>query len=246
MYDFTPESCDLQGWLTYMEEWAEQVGIPWETMGGTGSKKLIQFKNGKRKLEKNGFVNIEGFSIDGGVSEPGTTANWQTAAYFYPVDNYLYFCFLEDIVDFTKPELQPIIQHLLKFTGSKYGIAYQREYLKGPYWYALGVIGTAGKIEIPKSESELISKWRIEYRHSDGDYYTGLLRDVYPYNLLTEAHLQQKVNGANLEQWINKTPQHGTLDRITDQHWLWSVPSDYIPVIQKELYPSGLLLCYKP
>lgn len=249
LYDYSIDRCDLKGWFSYMEQWAQEIGIPLESVGITTSRKLIQFHNGKKKLEKTNYKDITEIEIYGSVSEPGTHLNWKTSASFFVKCNGLRqtmdLCFPDTQQPFHKGVISSYLTHLLSFGDFKYGICYQRPYNMGPADYAGGVISTSGRIELSKQDRKKISTWSHEYTFDDGSYRTGLLRDVYPFNILIDTHLNEKVGTQTLKEWIDLDPTHGTLDKLTDTHWLWSIDPVHIPAAQEALQEAGLLLCYR-
>jgi hypothetical protein len=246
LYDYTPDQCDLKGWFNYMDQWAEEIGITWESLGSKLSRKLVLYKNGKKKIANSDFGNDLNIEIYGGVSEPGTHLDLKTCASFFIEKNglrdTLLLCFPDSQKYFTQTNLRSYLKNLLQFADFKYGICYQRPYNMGPSLYAGGSLGGS---KVSEEEENKIGQWQLEYTYSDGIYRTGLLRDVYPFNILVDTHLKEPVNGKTLWAWIDSDPRHGTLDKITDHHWLWSIDPQHIPVAQEVLQEAGLLLCYK-
>jgi hypothetical protein len=245
LYDYNPEKGDLKGWFEYMEKWAEEIGIPWESASNLKGK-LMLFKNAKRKYEKLEYKGIDSTGMLGGVSEPGTHLDWKTFTNFSVEDTELRdtmdLCFPDTQVPFTQENLIPILKNLLKFADFKYGICYQRPYNMGPEAYAGGALEG---IDLPSNEEKKIGNWNRKYKLSPHHYRTGLLRDVYPFNILVNTHLTEPVGDKTLESWIDSDPRHGILDKITHSHWLWSVEPQHIPLAQEALQKAGLLLCYK-
>ncbi|MBN9565641.1 MAG: hypothetical protein J0G29_06085, partial [Alphaproteobacteria bacterium] len=72
---------------------------------------------------------------------------------------------------------------------------------------------------------------------------TGMLRDVYPLNFLSQAHLANQVEGMPFDQWVASDLARGTLNPLTDSMWSWRVEEDNIPAIREALRPTGLVLC---
>jgi hypothetical protein len=246
LYDYNPEKCDLKGWFEYMEKWTDEIGIPWESVGSNLGRKLLLYKNGRRKYEKLEYVGIDNMSMFGGVSEPGTYLDWKTCTNFSIKDNELRntmeLCFPDINASFHKKILLTFLRNLLSFADFKYGICYQRPYNMGPEAYANG---TLAGIDLPREEEKKVARWMHEYDFDDGKYRTGLLRDVYPFNILVNTHLTESVGDKTLESWIDSDSRHGSLDKITNNHWLWSVEPQHIPLAQEALQKAGLLLCYK-
>jgi hypothetical protein len=69
-----------------------------------------------------------------------------------------------------------------------------------------------------------------------------MLRDVFEFNVLSNKHLQSKINGKPLLNWILSDRLHGQLDDIGDGLWTWVVPAVGLSLIQMELQDAGLLI----
>ena len=62
-------------------------------------------------------------------------------------------------------------------------------------------------------------------------------------NLVSEPHLSQQVFDTKLQNWIESSPDHGELKKLTDTLWKWWVPEDKIEPVRDALKPMGILLC---
>ncbi|HZQ93579.1 MAG TPA: hypothetical protein VFA67_01140 [Candidatus Sulfotelmatobacter sp.] len=67
----------------------------------------------------------------------------------------------------------------------------------------------------------------------------GWLREVFALNYLTDAHLQAPVGNLTLKQWIQQTPNRGTLTPVTDEMMLWEVPDERLTELSDQLYAAG-------
>jgi hypothetical protein len=114
-----------------------------------------------------------------------------------------------------------------------------------PDEYAGGGNGTINNKSLSDEEEKKIGRWMHVYNFTDGKYRTGLLRDVYPHNIFVETHLSQMVGDQTLRAWIEANATHGRLEKLTSEHWIWSLDPDQIPHAQEALQEAGLLLCYK-
>jgi hypothetical protein len=247
LYDLEVTRTTFEEYFKWIQTWAEKTNIPWEAIGLPQAKKLILFKNGKRRLEKNGFgEELDSLELYGGGPEPGTNENWLTYSSIEGLKKgEIVVSFVDFKLPFQKEVILSLLKDILQWCQPKYGIIYQRDYEKGPYFYASGCICGIGHSDAELIERSKISNWSKQYRSNNGAYRTGLLRDVYPFNLLIDIHLGEKVGKSTLEAWINSDPKHGALEKITDTHWLWSIEPEHIPIAQEALQEAGLLLCYK-
>lgn len=98
LYDFDVEQFQLEKWLMWTEFWMDSLECSPNTMGLPHSGKFLQFRNGKRKLEKNGY-NIENIDFYGG-GEPRTDHAWKLAASFDKDNKTTYLCFDPETLSF--------------------------------------------------------------------------------------------------------------------------------------------------
>jgi hypothetical protein len=247
-YNIEETQNSIQNLFTYFEQMAEKFGYPWGSLGVGGGLKLLQYKTGKRKLEKMNYETKDPVVLLGGVDEPGTNLNWKLnfEMGFSQYSRSINFSYPADFdIDHHAFGLQ-LIKDISQFCEFEYGIGFERRYVWGPHMYCLGAIYTGSREEVPDPERKQITCWMNKYGYPDGKYKVGDLRDIYPYNMLTEPHLLRQVGSQNLKDWILSNPKHGTLEKVTDKHWLWSIDPEQIPMIQETLEPTGILLCYKP
>lgn len=241
-----PES--IKNLFLYFEPMAEKFAYPWGSLGAGGRQKLLQFKTGKRKLEKINFETENHVSLLGGVDEPGTNSNWKLnfSIDFGQYSRCLYFCYPADFdIDHHAFGLE-LMKNVSQFCDYEYGIGFERRYVWGPDMYCGGTIYTGSRLEVSDFERNQIGAWMRKYALPSGKYQVGDFRDIYSYNMLTEPHLIRQVGSKSLKDWILSNPAHGTLEKVTDRHWLWSIDPEQIPTIQEALEPTGILLCYKP
>lgn len=253
MYDFAVEEVDFKGWFYYVLKLYEHYGYPPIKMGCMGlnapkSSKLTTFKYGQKLLEKHdfkGFDVIEIYTIPqetpdiypdkGPVSvqlDIGTVSGKGEAT----------LCLDDEIEPFNRDVFEGFAKDLFSFFKPQYGIFYQREFEKGPTWYAGGTIQGLDRTK-DFEEREKIGKWGNAYCYKDSKYRTGDLRDIYPLNFLSQPHLDQKVGDLTLEQWIQSAQAHGELKKLADNFWSWCVEHENIPLVRETLRPMGFVLC---
>lgn len=118
-----------------------------------------------------------------------------------------------------------------------YGIGYKRPHLLGPAMYALGV--SQGLSNEDYQESLAISFWIDAQSARVWD--EGLLRDVYPINLLIPPQLRKVVEGQPLESWIQSGRDRGAIASRAGGQVLWEVPETDISSIRKTLWRAGIV-----
>ncbi|MFN7365314.1 MAG: hypothetical protein ACK5TR_05165 [Alphaproteobacteria bacterium] len=254
LYDYPARTADLQAFWRIMMDFSEKTGTPWGSLGLGGKAKYLTFKGGASRVIKKDLSGLEGqesFSLLGGVSEAGTSTDFQVSTgiekehktYASFVNHTTYLSFPSYLIEEKNIDLKEILKELLSCAPFQYGIIFEMRYASYPDAYTYG--GLVNVNYWDHERNDLIDKWSKVYGLSGGTYRTGLLRDVYPHNILVDTHLSERVGPTTLGAWIQKDPARGTLEKITDTHYLWSIGPADIPPIQEALQDAGLLLCYK-
>jgi hypothetical protein len=121
-----------------------------------------------------------------------------------------------------------------------YGIGFRREMDLGPMLYGLGQCVGLNSWGAERADAVRINRW-----HSVGMvqrvYEKGLLRDVYPWNFLTEPHLNRQVEGVSLRQWIEQNQIRGVLSLVAGDVWLWEVGDSQIPHVRTAMANAGMV-----
>lgn len=73
-------------------------------------------------------------------------------------------------------------------------------------------------------------------------YLSGLLRLVYPYNIITDKHLEMKVQNISLHDWISSENTKGDLTKINNNLWAWIVKEEYLESVNMVCIDAGLLI----
>jgi hypothetical protein len=125
-----------------------------------------------------------------------------------------------------------------------YGIGYTREHRLGPELYAIGIVQGLGLSGPEDEEALIISKWSY-IGMVNQVYRDGLLRDVYPWNFLTQPQLSRPVGAVSLQEWIQSDPRHGTLSVLCDRVCLWEVSEADIPDIRQKLRQADVIFDWR-
>lgn len=75
------------------------------------------------------------------------------------------------------------------------------------------------------------------------DRYARRLVDVFPVNVLSDAHLRQKVGGESLKEWILRTTGPKSLMQIEPRCFVWFVSASQTASISARLKASGTMRC---
>ena len=71
---------------------------------------------------------------------------------------------------------------------------------------------------------------------------SGILREVFRENLLSEPQLNWNCDGQRFQDWIEADPARGTLRRFGDRLWHWSVPDCSFEMIERACFGFGNLM----
>jgi hypothetical protein len=169
--------------------------------------------------------------------------NWQGSAVIKFVEN-LNYCFLGLTAD-SGLSLRDLFRAAYEVnrpvTSWGYGIGYVHPAKRGPSMYATGILGQSGPPD-PDFDTQdyerKVSLWFKELifkrRHLQGWF-----RDVYPVNLLSEAHVATPLPGGQTLQ----TAGLGTLTPLDDNLWMWEVPDEQMATARSALIEAGRIIC---
>ncbi|MEN8237136.1 MAG: hypothetical protein ABFQ95_06310 [Pseudomonadota bacterium] len=252
LHEFRTEDFTLKDWFFYTEQWFEKHNLTPNKMGfdapyGSRGRSSIGYKYGKKRLIENNFADVTGISIMANPSvAPKNNLLAIAEAIAYLKENNrstLVMCWSDRVQEFIKGYLESFITELNQFVSPRYGYCFQRRFAHSPTFYTVGIIGCEGEDEPSEEEEREITKWGNEFSYSDGTYKAGDLRDIYPLNILTQPHLDRDVYGQSLKDWIESSPEHGDLKKLTDTLWSWWVPKEKIQSVREELSNTGIILC---
>ena len=181
--------------------------------------------------------NINSISVYFG-GEQGVNNDWQVLV--TSNHNHLSFIYNYDFNIKAKEMLQNVLINILRNNVFEYGFINYLPFNLLPDCYNDGVVGN----DWPALEMEKMRSWNINSNRKDGKYQPGDLRDVYPYNIISDLHLNRDVHGQTLESWIKSDRRHGALEKLTQTHWLWTIEDEHIPDAQDVLSRANLLVAY--
>ncbi len=126
-----------------------------------------------------------------------------------------------------------------------YGIGYTMPYYWGPRAFATGTISSRYAIAdktfygAPEQMKRQAQAFRGEYlADNDRRNLDHMLRDVFEINFLSKGHLERRVEGRALKDWIGENAV-GKLQQLTSVCWRWDVPLEKIERIRRVLIEAG-------
>lgn len=249
-YGIEPTKESVAGFYQDVLDWFQELGYPADKLGVIGrghSGKPVSFKRGDAKLQKTGFDEVKAMDISSlipdariPVNDYLLTASWSA--------NHSYACVVSrsSIVALSHSGMLPFAQKVIRDVKPAYGIGYNRNHSLGPAMYAVGIcqgLGPGGYgvglSEKEQKEADSISRW------GDGMaakiWEKGILRDVYPWNLLTQRLLTKPVGGVPLERWIQQSAERGKLEPLCEGVSLWEIEGEYQPAVRQTLQKAGII-----
>ena len=159
-------------------------------------------------------------------------------------DRVIYFCYENNALD-AKLFIDLVVS-VASIVRPTYGIGVQWSFKRGPAFFPYNIVYG----DQSQEEADQWALWRAErtdmiiqrklapFRHLH-----GWLRDVYPFNVLSEYHLRQMVGGVTFRVWIESAAgKRGHLLEVVQGTWVWTAASNQIADIRKVLQATGLLI----
>jgi hypothetical protein len=153
-------------------------------------------------------------------------------------------CFSSDesLAGVTLDFFEAMFERLSRFVKLRSGIGYRRSFGLGPALYAHGLVAGLAYGDERMIEADRIGSWFHESL-AQNRRLASQLRDVYPFNALSEQQLSQRMDGLRLPDWIERSSARGTLKSLGDA-WLWRIPEANIDAVRAGLTKAGLLIAH--
>ncbi|MGN7356842.1 MULTISPECIES: hypothetical protein [unclassified Paenibacillus] len=147
---------------------------------------------------------------------------------------------LEEVYELLTAWLADLAKQFPRFS---YGILFSAEEMTRAYYYAAG---NNGATVFPYENGFAFNKETPGSYQGKGRYSGEKLRMVYPCNLVNSQHLQIKIGGVKLAEWIRSGEERGELTNLGDELWLWEVESIHLDQVNQACGEAGHLLAWKP
>jgi hypothetical protein len=141
-----------------------------------------------------------------------------------------------------------LVARIASIAAPGYGYAEQCPASIDPFLHVLGITSGFPQSEEENREaekdeiwfSERVLGWGKERIRRFRD--SGMLRDVYTYNILNELHLSYCIEGSSLRSVIQKEGW-GTLKPLPGLTWAWSLDEAEVVQARSALESAGQLIC---
>jgi hypothetical protein len=160
-------------------------------------------------------------------------SRWLTAA---TVDNIaahgatVFFALPRGIAEQFAPHLYLLELLAQADLAPQYGFGYTRAY-GSPDYFALGYVNKSGRRAVDQpwglrtsAESDA-PVWHVGESSDRYQSARNLIKDVFPLNVLSEAHLQQRVGDESFREWILRNTGLESLVQIGPRCFAWLVPT---------------------
>ena len=146
-------------------------------------------------------------------------------------------------LDAVYPNLVQFVRNEVPRVACTYGFLYSAKKVADAFYYAEG----ENLVRLFDYEDPTIFKRDAPGRFKGpARYRKDALRMVYPCNVLSAAHLDIRIQGASLQEWIASAPTRGVLTRIGSEQWLWAVDGLHLDSVNRSCGEAGVLLGWKP
>lgn len=122
----------------------------------------------------------------------------------------------------------------------EYGVGFSMDVKYGGLFYAIGIDygeTPGGGYRRP----EIDQSWRNEGM-DDRVWRRGIIRDVYPVNVLSRAHLAFPIGTRTFADWIESDASRGRLRQVdATDCWIWNVENEMIDHLYGQLFSCGMI-----
>jgi hypothetical protein len=248
LYGIKHDVTSMAEFYTTAVEWCDTLGhIPNKSLvhGNSFSGKCISFGHNNKKLAKQGFTSVidfELFTIPDGVKNPIFEYLIDIVCVGDNLGSYAIISINYEIAHVTGKSQAHVVQSIIQHLNPAYGIGYLRELRKGPSLYAVGIgQGTDTQEYSGDAHQESVRHAHWGYTGMKEEVYRqGIIRDIYPWNLLNKTHLETVIDGIPLKQWIETDQDRGSL-RSVNNAWIWELNDSNIANVRPKLWTAGII-----
>ena len=252
-YGFQPGPAAMRSILEILTDWLQSLGLKPDQVAVERPELGDLFGTSdsvRAQLAEDGYEDV--VSLDVIVSPPsmgGAIANFAAEGschrgYFAVVS------VRESIASLSDGSMLPLANSLAESLDPEYGIGYRMELSLGPGWYAIGrlcgeAIEDMPEDGSPEDEAQLqISRWGNIGMEEEQVFNKGILRDVYPWNILNEAQRSAMVEGVKLEEWVRQDGARGRITSFTKALVLWEVDHAHLEGVRRVLKEWKIIFDY--
>jgi hypothetical protein len=232
-----------------MLDWFRHFGRSPTHSGITGSEwsgRMGDYERHAGKLRKRGFSGVTAVSLSE-LSPHGNMPliDWELYTTVCSDASYCVIGLSGRVTDEPVAAIMETARMIVNALHPIYAIAFPSTRPQGPALYAVGLNFGDRILAGEEYESALaVSRWG-DIGMPDQVYREGLLRDVYPWNFLTEAQLSRRLGDATLKAWIESKGNRGSMRAFHRDVTLWEVLPTELPILRQELNALGAIFDWR-
>jgi hypothetical protein len=100
-------------------------------------------------------------------------------------------------------------------------------------------------LERGEIETTIIGDWKRD-RLNNNSFIIGMFRNIYPYNIINNKHLENTVEGKKMSEWIYDSEKRGNLSELNENLYLWTIKESNLLYVRDHIAKENLLICYHP
>ena len=209
-------------------------------------KNPLRFERAFKRLQKTDPEELVSVGLYALTEDWLTLADWIASGSVLPRDSYFDLGASPGSAPGVEQRIMHFVRRWMDRMRPAYGIGFYRPSARGPDFYGIGLSFGFGKALFGPEEDFYRAECGAVNRWSDGMdqavYDRGILRDVYPYSLLTTRHLKREaVSGSRLADWIRTEPWRGQLSAFENGYTLWTVACEHLAEVRRQLAAAGAL-----
>lgn len=229
---------DFLEWIKYFECLMESLDIKLTHYGISypGARgKLMKFSSIHKKIAKldKDSITAIGLQCSSSQEEPAHfPLVYCCLSHHDRRKNVMTLMFDKDFMHSCSFNFEKIATDIVNEFNFDYGYGFKMQHKYGPSEYMHGVIYSVGKRSFrSEEERNRITNWMW----GSEKVYSGNIRDVYEMNFLSKDCLLQQTEVGELKTWIKSSSKNGSLKKINDKIFLWSVELQEIERIRTAL-----------
>ncbi len=250
LYGAALDAADIVPLMADAIEFLRSAGQPPSHLSVTGrgfGKKPLLFPRAWKRMQKATPGQVQSASVlRFVVGWDNQLCDWNAVCSIYPRSTYFHLGASLAVMPDAEQQIVAFTRRHLTRIRPGYGIGFFRRRGLGPSLYGVGLSYGQHAYSGPEYEEGVaITRW-LSGGFSDAVFNNGLLRDVYPYNLLTDRQLERDIDGRSLRAWIRAGRTRGRLHECREGYTLWTVDPGRVEALRQQLIPSGALHCWPP
>lgn len=248
LYGFAVDPSIVESVYERVVSWFDSLNAPATTLAVEGrgfSGKVRTFSRLNARLRKRGFQDVADFEVSSlGANGGFPLRDGPLTASLVLESEYFLAAVRSSLADLTADSMRGLARDVIGFLHPAYGVGYRRERAKGPPFYAIG-LSMGLQHSGPEYEEGLsICRWG-DTGMEERVWREGILRDVYPWNFLTQVQLRKRIGRMSLKRWIGEGQRRGKLSKFEGDMYLWELKPGEIRSVRPVLREAGLIFDYR-